>query len=84
MNVQPAQTDVATISEQATQPVQQDGGGQQEIRVDSDTTNMEDLLRQIRNSQQQLTQALKNGNIAVYLDGRKVNKEMLRDLNVVE
>lgn len=84
MNVQPAQEGVATIDQQTVQTETRTTEPEQEIRVDSDTTSMEDLLRQIRNSQQQLLSELQNGNIAVYLDGRKVNKEMLRNLNVVE
>ena len=84
MNVQPAQEGVATIEQGSVQTQSQSAESQQEIRVDSDTTSLEDLLRQIRNSQKQLLSELQNGNIAVYLDGRKVNREMLRNLNVVE
>ncbi len=84
MNVQPAQEGVATIEQESVQTQPQPAESQQEIRVDSDTTSLEDLLRQIRNSQKQLLSELQNGNIAVYLDGRKVNREMLRNLNVAE
>ena len=84
MNVQPAQEGVATIDRGTVQTQSQPTEQQQGIRVDSDTTSLEDLLRQIRNSQQQLLSELQNGNIAVYLDGRKVNREMLRNLNVAE
>jgi len=80
VQAQPAQTDVQTV---------ETGGGQQSqvnVSQDSeDTSNVESLLSDILQTQKQLTTALQNGNIAIHLDGRKVNKELTRGVtNIVD
>lgn len=77
VEAQPAQENVQMVETGGDQAQQQP---QQEVRA-TDTSEMESLLREIRNGQQNLISALKNGEIAVYLDGRKVNKEILRNVN---
>lgn len=79
VQAQPAQTEVATVDQQnAAQPQQQQS--QEEIRLDSDTDDVEALLQDILSTQQQFLQELRDGKIAVYLDGRKVNKELVSGL----
>jgi len=83
-NVATVDSDVATGPQRAAatsapaQQPQQQQGETNEIRLDSSEDNVKQILRQILNTQRKFLQELQNGNIAVYLDGRKVNKEIVR------
>lgn len=84
-NVATVDSDVATGPQRAaatSAPTQQPQQGQSEtneIRLDSSEDNVKQILRQILNTQKKFLKQLQNGNIAVYLDGRKVNKEIVRN-----
>lgn len=79
---------IATGPQQAAATAQQAGAAQQtegetqEVRLDSETDDVKGVLQEILNTQKQLLSDLRNGNIAVYLDGRKVNKELVRGLGL--
>lgn len=75
VQAQPVQQDVATVDQQT--PTQQQ---QQQEAATQDTSNIEGLLQDLLRAQQNLNQALSEGDIGVNLDGRKVNKEMTRDV----
>ena len=83
-NVATVDSDVATGPQRAAatsapaQQPQQQQGETNEIRLDSSEDNVKQILRQILNTQKKFLKQLQNGNIAVYLDGRKVNKEIVR------
>lgn len=89
--IQPQSPDVATPDSsvvtapqqaQSFQTQQQTEINEQtdEIRLDSSEDDIEAVLNEILNTQRQFLQELRDGNIAVYLDGRKVNNEMLRSV----
>lgn len=78
VNVQPAQQNVATVNQPTTTQPQETA----ETSVDVDDAGIKEILTQIRNGQRQLINSLQNGNVAVYLDGRKVNKELLRTTGI--
>lgn len=79
MQVQPAQQNVQTVETSTSQPQPQETA---ETSVDVDDAGIKEILTQIRNGQRQLINSLQNGNVAVYLDGRKVNKELLRTTGI--
>jgi hypothetical protein len=76
----PQQT--AAAAQQQAGATQQAAGETREVRLDSETDDVKGVLQDILNTQKQLLSDLRNGNIAVYLDGRKVNKELVRGLGL--
>lgn len=79
VNPNPVQTEVATVDETLATPQQQ---STEEIQIDSSEDNVEQILSDILAAQQQLHEDLMNGNIAVYLDGRRINKELVRETGI--
>lgn len=81
-NIATGPQQAAAAAQQQAGSAQQAAGETREVRLDSETDNVKGVLQDILSTQKQLLSDLRNGNIAVYLDGRKVNKELVRGLGL--